>query len=356
MKRALVSVAICAASLAAAGGASPAAAAEDVSFAGKTITMTVGVAAGSGIDLYGRVLGRYLVQHLPGHPSLVVINQPGAGGLVGHNSWAKKAKPDGLEVTVGGLTEIDPASLLRANVQYDPTSFNYVGGLGAPSQALFINKDAVARLRDKSAPPVVMGAISQVIRGGYYQPLWGVAFLGWNLRWVHAYEGTPELRQAMERGEVDMSSFGNVKDIDNLLKSGKFSVVSQSGSVSNGKVAARPELGDAPIFADLVRGQIKDPLAQLAYDYGENASQVGRWFALPPATPDSILAVYLKAYEATVSDPDYIAAIAKTDPGSPEVSRADLQRVVRELSKVSPEVIDYLQSELKRQGFLVGNK
>jgi tripartite-type tricarboxylate transporter receptor subunit TctC len=356
MKGAFVLVVACTAGLVAVAGAGPAVAADEVSFAGKTITMTVGVAAGSGIDLYGRVLGRYLVQHLPGHPSLVVINQPGAGGLVGHNSWVKKAKPDGLDVTVGGLTEIDPASLLRANVQYDPTSFKYVGGLGAPSQALFINKDAVARLRDKSAAPVVMGAISQVVRGGYYQPLWGVAFLGWNLRWVHAYEDTPELRQAMERGEVDMSSFGNVKDIDNLLKSGKFSVLSQSGTVSNGKVEPRPGLGDAPIFSDLVRGHIKDPLAQRAYDYGENASQVGRWFALPPATPDTILATYLKAYEATVRDPDYIAAIAKTDPGSPQVSKADLERVVHELSKVSPEVIDYLQSELRRQGFLIGNK
>jgi hypothetical protein len=353
MKGALISVAIGAAGLASLAGASPSAAADDVSFAGKTITMIVGTGAGSGIDLYGRVLGRYLVQHLPGRPSLIVLNQPGAGGLVAHNSWAKKAKPDGLTVTVGGLTEIDPASLLRANVQYDPTSFNYVGGLGAPSQALFVNKDAVARLRDRSAPPVVMGAISEVIRGGYYQPLWGVAFLGWNLRWVHAYEDTAELRQAMERGEVDMSSFGNVKDIDNLLKSGKFSVVSQSGAVRDGTVEPRPELGDAPIFSELVRGHIKDPLAQRAYDYGENASQIGRWLALPPATPEPILAAYLHAYEATFRDPEYRAALAKTDPGSPQVSKTGLQRVVGELSKVSPDVIDYLQSELRRQGFKV---
>src|SRR3954462_14975672 len=106
----LISVAICTAGLAAlaVAGASPPAAADDVSFAGKTITMTIGNAAGSGIDLYGRVLGRHLAQHLPGHPSLVVLNQPGAGGLIAYNSWVKKAKPDGLSVTVGGLTEIDP--------------------------------------------------------------------------------------------------------------------------------------------------------------------------------------------------------------------------------------------------------
>ena len=139
MKGSPLSVAICMAGLTAmAGASSSAAAADDMSFAGKMITMTIGNAAGSGIDLYGRVLGRHLVQHLPGHPSLVVLNQPGAGGLIAYNSWIKKAKPDGLSVTVGGLTELDPASSLRRNAEYDPATFKYVGGLAAPSQALFI--------------------------------------------------------------------------------------------------------------------------------------------------------------------------------------------------------------------------
>ena len=328
-----------------------AAAAEEISFAGKTITMTVGNAAGSGIDVYGRMVGRYLTQHLPGHPSHIVLNQPGAGGMVALNSWIKKAKPDGLSLEVGGLTEIDPASLLRGNAQYDPTRLNYVGGLAAPSQALFINKEAAARLHDKSAPPVVMGAVGDTIRGGYYQVLWGVAFLGWNVRWVHAYRDTSELRQALERGEADMTSFGSVRDIENLLKSGRFSVVSQSGTVRDGKLEPRPEVRDAPIFAELVHGHITDPLAQRAYDYAENIGQVGRWLALPPATPAGILAAYRTAYEATVRDPEYLAAVAKSDPGSPQVSRADLERVARELSKTSPEVIEYIQSELRRQGF-----
>lgn len=71
---------------------------------------------------------------------------------------------------------------------------------------------------------------------------------------------------------------------------------------------------------------------------------------------DAIVAVYLKAYQATVQDPEYKATIAKTDPGSPQVDKADLERVVRELSKVSPEVINYIQGELKRQGFNVESK
>jgi tripartite-type tricarboxylate transporter receptor subunit TctC len=198
-----------------------------------------------------------------------------------------------------------------------------------------------------------MGAVGSAIRGGYYQVLWGVAFLGWNVKWVPAYRDTSELRQAMERGEVDMSTFGNVRDIDNLLKSGKFSVVSQSGSVKDGKTERRPELGDAPVFADLARGHIQDPLALRAFNYGENVSQAGRWLALPPDTPDAIVAIYAKAYEAMIRDPEYSNAAAKTDPGAPQVNKADLEQMVSELSKVSQDVIDYIKAEQRRQGFIV---
>ena len=356
MKDSLISAAIGVAglaALAASGAIGPAGAVEGISFAGKTITMTIANGAGSGIDVYGRMLGRILMQRLPGRPSVVVHNQPGADGLIAYNSWVKRARPDGLFVAVGGLTEIDPASLLRGHAQYDPTTFKFVGGLAAPSQGLIINRNAARRLSDRNASPVVMGAVGSTIRGGYYQALWGLAFLGWNLRWVHAYHDTPGLRQAMERGEVDMSSFGSARDIENLLVSGTFSVVSQSGAARDGKIEGRPELGNAPIFSDLVRAHIKDPLAQRAFEYGENISQVGRWLALPPETPDSILDVYLQAYEAMLQDPEYIAAVAKTDPGSPHVSKADLEMLGRELSKVSPEVIDYIQGELRRQGFTV---
>lgn len=349
MKRSLV----CAAALATLVLAGPSRAADEISFAGKTVTMTIGNAAGSGIDLYGRLLGKFLIEHLPGHPTLVVFDQPGAGGLIAYNGWIRKATRDGLSVAVGGLTELDPANLLAANAEYDPTTFRYVGGLAAPSQALFIRQDAAQRLHDKSAEPVVMGAVGSAIRGGYYQALWGRAFLGWNLRWVPAYRETAELRQAMDRGEADMSSFGNIRDIDNLLKSGKFQVVSQSGAVSDGKIHPRPELGDAPIFSDLAHGHIADPMGERAFEYGESVSQVGRWLALPPETPDPVFAVYVKAYEAAVHDPQYLAAVAKTDPGSPPVSGAGLSKLARDLSKVSQDVIDYVKAEQRRQGFIV---
>src|SRR5437764_464101 len=84
MKSSFISFGIYSASLAVLAGTAMnrlATAQDDISFARKTVAMTIGFAAGGGVDLYGRMLGRHLVSYLPGRPTLVVLNQPGAGGV-----------------------------------------------------------------------------------------------------------------------------------------------------------------------------------------------------------------------------------------------------------------------------------
>jgi tripartite-type tricarboxylate transporter receptor subunit TctC len=328
--------------------AGPAVAEGEPSFAGKTVTMTIGFGAGGSVDLYGRTLGQYLVQHLPGHPSLVVFNQLGAGGVVALNSWAAKAEPNGLSVTIGAESQTDPDALFRTQAKYDTTSFNYVGGLAAYSQGLFVAKDAVARLNDKSKKPVLMGLVGSTLRSGNYGVFWGAAVLGWNIKWVRGYPSTSELRQALERGEIEMSTFGSSRDVKNLSDTGNFKVVIQGGTVKDGKRVPRAVFGNAPILADLVKGKITDPLAQKAFDYTETVSQVGMWLALPPKTPKPIVDTYVKAFNDTLKDPAYQAAFAKIDPDSVIASKADIEALVGKLHTVSPQTIEYIQNEMKR--------
>src|SRR6185312_3776747 len=328
--------------------AGPAIAEDAPSFAGKTVAMTIGFGAGGSVDLYGRTLGQYLVQHLPGHPSLVVFNQTGAGGVVALNSWTAKAEPNGLSITIGAESQTDPDALFRTQAKYDTTSFNYVGGLAAYSQGLFVAKDAVARLTDKSKKPVLMGLVGSTLRSGNYGVFWGAAVLGWNIKWVRGYPSTSELRQALERGEIEMSTFGSSRDVKNLSDTGNFKVVIQGGTVKDGKRVPRAVFGNAPILADLVKGKITDPLAQKAFDYTETVSQVGMWLALPPKTPKSIVDTYVQAFNDTLKDPAYQAAFAKIDPDSVVASKADIEALVGKLHTVSPQTIEYIQNEMKR--------
>jgi tripartite-type tricarboxylate transporter receptor subunit TctC len=324
------------------------AAAQD--FAGKTITATVGFEAGNRVDLFARTLGQTMMRYLPGQPGLVVLNRPGAGGVVSLNEWAAKAEPNGLYVTVGGQTQVDADALARTQARYQPAKFKYVGGLMAPSQGLIINKAALPRLRDKSATPVTMGIVGSTLRTGYYQVLWGAAFLDWNVRWVRGYKSTGEVRNALERGEVDMSAFGSTTDLRYLLGIDRFTVASQSGAIVDGKIVARPMFGDAPVISDLVRGKIKDPVAQKAFAYGEQVIQVGMFVALPPGTPDNILASYVQAFGKATNDPEFKEPWAKIDPDSPVASKADLERLIAGLGTVSPDALRFIRDELRRQG------
>jgi tripartite-type tricarboxylate transporter receptor subunit TctC len=334
--------------------ASGRAAADEVNFAGKTVNMTIGFAAGGGVDLFGRTLGRHLARHLPGAPNIVVLNKPGAGGVVALNDWTARAEPNGANVTIGAQSQTDPDALARTRAKFQPTSFRIIGGLGAYSQGLFIRNDAVERLTDKSAKPVVIGMVGSTLRGGTYQVLWGASFLGWNVKWVVGYQSTGEVRQALERGEIDMATFGATKDFEYIMKSGKVTVISQTGQFQNGTRVKRPILGDAPIFSDMVRGKIEDVEARKAFEYWEDVSQIGMWVALPPGTPDAIVATYATAFEATTGDPAFRDEYSRVDPDSILATKDDIERQIARLAKVSPETLTFLEAELRRQGFTAG--
>jgi hypothetical protein len=267
------------------------------------------------------MLGRHLTRYLPGHPGLIVLNQLGAGGVVALNDWANKAEPNGLFVTIGAQSQTDPDAVIRTRAKYDPTTFNYVGGLAAYSQGLFVNKDAVERLYNKSARPVVMGLVGSTLRSGNYQVLWGAAFLGWNVKWIRGYRTTAELRQALERGEIDMTTFGASTDIEYLLRTGKFAVVSQSGTVKGGKQVPRSILGGAPIISDLVKGNIKDPLAQRPLP-GSTSARWGWACCLPGRR--QVVSTYVTPSRPRSMIPISVG-FAKIDPDSP-VTRKQIWR------------------------------
>ena len=327
-----------------------AAAQDKPTFAGKTITATVGFEAGNRVDLFARLLGQPMMRYLPGQPNLVVLNRPGAGGVVALNDWNAKAETNGVAITVGGQTQIDMDALSRMQARYQPATFKYVGGLVAPSQGLIINKAAVARLHDKSAAPVTMGIVGSTLRTGYYQVLWGAAFLDWNVKWVRGYKSTGEVRNALERGEIDMSAFGSTTDLEYLLNLSKFTVASQSGAIIDGKMVSRPMFGDAPTISALVRGKIKDPVAQKAFAYSEKVIQVGMWVALPAGTPDTVVAIYVQAFDKAINDPEFKEPWAKIDPDSPVASKADLENLIRDLGTVPPDALKFIRDELRRQG------
>lgn len=347
MNRYWTSIAVCIAVLTATASTVEA---QEPNFAGKLVNLTIGFAPGGGVDLYARTLGRHIAGKLPGNPSIVPLNRPGAGGVVALNEWTRQAEKDGLSVTVGALSQTDPDSLRETQARFKPADFKMVGGIGAYSQGIFIRDDARPRLTDKSAKPVIVGMVGSTLRGATYSILWGAQFLGWNVKFVPGYPSTGEVRQALERGEVEMATFGADRDLEYLTKTIKATALAQTGQVQEGKRTGRPALGHAPIFSDMVIDKIKDPEALKAFKYWEEVSQVGMWLALPPATPDSVVDTYVKAFEATNKDPAFVDEYNKISPGWLVAHKQDLERQVAELAKVTPETMKYIDEAQKQAG------
>src|SRR4051812_2062454 len=324
--------------------------AEEALFAGKQVTMIIGSAPGGGTDTSGRVIAQFIANLLPGKPNLIVRNIPGAQGVTAMNYFVKQVAPDGLTITMGSTTQADPLFYRKPAAQFDPTKFHIIGGVGRGGTVLMIRKDAEARLHDKSKPPVIMGSLGGVPRSGMQTTAWGISLLGWNAKWVVGYPGTSELLLALDRGEIDMTATGNLFHIRKLLGTGKFKILAQTGTLQEGKLTSRAEFEGTPFVADMMKGKIKDPLVQQAFDYWASITAIDKWVALPPGTPEAYVKAYREAFAEAAKDPEFAEQGKKVSEDFEPMTAEDVTFLIQSLGDTSPEAIGYSDKMLKKQG------
>lgn len=316
----------------------------------KTITMIVGFPAGGSADLAGRFMAQYLTKYLPGNPTIVVRNMPGADGKVALNAFVRQAKPDGLTITTGSGSQLDPRNYRAANTLYDPAKFHFVGGVSRGGTFQVINKSALPRLNDKTAPPATVGAIDGT-RSGEQIISWGMELLGWNAKWVVGYRASTETTVALERGEVDIASSGSSILINRLIDTGKFQLLSQSGIVVEGKMRRRSDFADTPMMAELISGKLTDPGARDAFSYLEAMTLMDPWIALPPETPDSIVAAYREAFRKAASDPEFLEKGKRISEDMRPMFHTDFELLVKTAAdKLTPAADAYIKALQTKQG------
>jgi tripartite-type tricarboxylate transporter receptor subunit TctC len=329
--------------------------AQNVSFKNKTITMIIGYAPGGGTDASGRLIAQFIGKHVPGQPNIVVRNQPGADGMTALNYMVQQTKPDGLTITMGSSTQVDPLNYRKPQAAYDPATFGYIGGVGRGGTVLIINKDAEPRLYDKSKPPVIMGSVGGVPRSGMQVTAWGIEYLGWNAKWVVGYRGTNDLMIALDRGEIDMTSTANMFQVGKYLNEGKFKILNQSGTLENGQLGARPEFSDAPIFPKLMEGKIKDPIAQKAFDYWLSINSMDKWLAVIGGTPAPIVETYRTAFTKMSVDPDFVNLGKKISEDFTPMTYKDVEALVKTLADTPQEAIGHTSALMRKQGLQVND-
>jgi tripartite-type tricarboxylate transporter receptor subunit TctC len=296
--------AVLAATLIVLSAVSPRAQSLDAAFAGKTITVYVGYTAGGSYDLYGRLIARHLGQHLPGKPTVVVQNMPGAGSLKAANYLYEVAPRDGTALGVVVESIALEQALANPAALYDAARFTYVGRAATSNNVFMMWRTAkVQSLEDAKQIPSLMastgpGSIAETI------PKLTNALLGTKFKLISGYPASTEAMLAMERGEVDgsSSSWAAVKvGKQDWLKEQKIKIILQTTP------ARSPELPDAPCLGE-VGTTPEDAQVFALYASG---SAFGRSLIGPPGIAPERVAALREGFDAMVKDAAFLADAQK---------------------------------------------
>lgn len=318
-------------------------------YKGKTIRFVVGFAAGGGYDLAARIVGRHMVKHIPGNPTIIVENKGGAGSLIVANETYNSAKRDGLFVGIWNSAFVLRQALGDKAVRLDARKLGWLGAptKGTPFCAIMghtgLNslKDIIAANRE-----LKMGATGP---GSTYDDLPQILnrTLGTKFKVITGYEGTGTILVAMRRKEVDGGCW--------TWESGRTTARAVLDAKGEDKLTPflihsrqpDPEVKDLPLIPEVIKGE--DNLS--AYQTWSGTYEFQRPFVLPPGTPEDRLEILRKGFIATMKDPEFIAEAEKSKMEVTYVSAAEIDKYVEKTLAVTPkakELLSFLMVKPKK--------
>jgi tripartite-type tricarboxylate transporter receptor subunit TctC len=318
----------------------PAARAQSVAdfYKGKTVSLVVSTSTGGGYDAMARFIARGIGRHIPGTPTVVVRNMPGAGGMAAVNWLYNVAEKDGSVLgLVSNSTPLEPLMGTR-EARYDATKFQW---LGTPSVEVgmvllwhTVPVNSVAELRARETH---MGASGANSTPAFYARLLN-ATLGTRMKLISGYPGMSDGLLAMERGEIDgypsafYSALSSTRPTwlrDKLAKA-----IVQYGP------ERQSELGDVPFAPDLLASADDRLLLQAAFA----SLALGRPLLMPPGVPAARVAVIRQALAATFADADFKAEAEKAGlvVNAPR-SGEELAKVIANAYGTPPHVVERLR-------------
>ena len=317
--------------------------AQDNFYAGKSITLIAGFPPGGGVDGEMRIVARFFSKFIPGNPTIVAKNLPGAGGIILANQLYNATEADGLTIGMPGRSGFLLSKVVKEKgVNFDLEKFAYIGGAGSTNSILWLrDTTGIATIADiiASKKEIVMGAWSARAQNALVPKILA-DYEGWPFKVVHGYPGTNEVAIALERGEIDglYSHEGSIQNTrPDLISSGKLRAVAQSFE----------DLPNVPILLDFITNPKERALLTLL----NTPARIGLPVLAPPGIPADRLEILRKSYAQLVQDKDYRAEAEQRGlPVGRAISGAELEVLVREsLTTVPEEVLkeylDYTQEK-----------
>ena len=312
-------------------------------YKGKTIHFVVGGSAGGGYDTYTRLIARHFAQYVPGNPSTVVQNMPGAAMLISANYIFNSAPRDGTYIGHWSGPLILQHMMGNPAVQFDGVKFGWLGMPTADSLVCITTERSGIKTAEewrKAKTPLKLGAIGPGTSGTDDTKLLAGA-TGFPLQLIQGFKGTADIRVAAETGEVDGTcAFGwqSAKVTwANALRERQVHVVLQT------TLEPHPELKGVPLAVDYAKTDEGKKLLRIAGDlYGKQ-----RLYSLPPQVPEERVRVLQKAFTSTLKDSQFLAEAEKAKLEINLIDGPGIEKMVKGLYEIEPAIVKRVKQLLE---------
>jgi tripartite-type tricarboxylate transporter receptor subunit TctC len=313
-------------------------------YEGKTMRIIVGAAPGGGFDTYSRTIARHMGKYIPGHPTIIVENMPGAGFVISVNHLYSVAKPDGLTLGnwIGTLVLAQAAG--RKGIEFDVRRFEYIGSPVRNHDTCVFTKASGITSVEKwmaASAPVKLGSTPPGATT-YENSMILKEALGLPIQVVAGYKGTSEVRIAAEAGEVAGLcglSWASAKSTWRKgLEAGDAAVVLQNAP------KAHPELPNVPLAIDQAKTDEGKRLIEVGI---HDASTITYLYSLPPKTPKDRVQTLRNAFVSMMKDQEFLAEAKKVNLDLEPVPGEEVQRTVANFFKLDPSIANKMREILK---------
>jgi tripartite-type tricarboxylate transporter receptor subunit TctC len=313
--------------------------ADALTFKDKRVVVYIGVTpiTGVGYDTYGRIMAAHIGKYLPGRPTVIAQNMPGAGGMVLANYLANVAPKDGT--AIAAMNRGVPFDRLlygkASTAQFDATSFGWLGSMNNEVSGFYVTDKSPAQTLKEAMEPreiPVGSAGAGNDQTTFAQVLNGV--LGTRLRIIDGYRGVSEILLAMERGEVSgiagySWSAARVSSAE-ALRTGRLKLLAQLA------LTRSPDLPNVPLITELVKTDADRSVLELFFA----RQSMGRPFAAPPGVSPAVLAALREAFDQAMRDPDLIAESKRIGMEISHVGGTEIQSLLERIERFPEPVLE----------------
>lgn len=313
-------------------------------YEGKTIRLIVMTSPGGGYDTYARAIARHIGKHIPGQPKIIVMNMPGAGGIIATNYVYNVAKPDGLTILVTNSGIVLQQAVGMKGIKFDARKFRWIGTPGpAIPVCAIMGFTGLTTLQDvmNSEKPLYFGSAGT---STYQQPMILKLLVGANIKIAKGYSGTSGIRAAMQRKEVEGACWQwasmrlTAREMLDAKGDGRLIPFLMEGE------APDPKVKDLPQFSSVIKGEEKLAMFKAwMSQYKFNTP-----FTLPPDTPRERVNSLRAAFRDTMKDPEFQTLGKKMRLDLQHVPGQTVETFVNETLDISQEVKDKLRPLILR--------